>query len=237
MVKDKKIKTVMVVTAHPDDAEIMCGGTIIKFASMGRKVVLVIMTNGEKGSPNPKDDLVKLVRTRKKETCKSAKFMGVSEVVFLDHKDGELEDTHITRAQIVKLVRQWKPEAIFTPDPTNVFLKNYVNHVDHRTVGWIVLNSLIPSGNWHFYREHAGNNTEPHEIRELYLATAKEPDFAVDISKFFPKKIKALAFHKSQLGPETDSLDFFRNMFTKFAKEAGKRHQVKYAEEYRRIVF
>lgn len=234
---DPEFKTVLVITAHPDDAEIMCGGTIIEFASLGNQIILVVMTDGEKGSQNKKDNLEKLVQIRKRETLASARFMGVKEVVFLNHRDGEIEDTHASRAQIVKLVRQWKPDIVIAPDPTNVFMENYVNHVDHRTVGWIVLNSLIPAGNWHFYKDHVGEHINPHEVRELYLAVAKEPDFAVDISKSFDKKIKALAFHESQLGPAFDSLSFFRKMFTRLAEEAGKKYGVRYAEEYRKIDF
>ncbi len=235
MFKESKYKTVLVVTAHPDDAEIMCGGAMIEFASRGNRVVLAVMTDGEKGSQSKNENLKKLVQTRKKETLASAHFMGIKEVVFLDHRDGEIEDNHAARAQIVKLVRQWKPDTVIAPDPTNVFMENYVNHVDHRTVGWIVLNSLIPAGNWHFYKDYISEDTEPHEVRELYLAVAKEPNFAVDISKSFNKKIKALAFHESQLGPVCDSLVFFRKMFTRLAKEAGKKYGVRYAEEYRRV--
>ncbi|QQG45639.1 MAG: PIG-L family deacetylase [Candidatus Sungiibacteriota bacterium] len=232
------MKTILAIYAHPDDPEISCGGTMIKYAKEGSRVILVIMTKGEKGSQDPKADLKEVAATRKKETKDAAEFIGIKEVVHLDYLDGELEDNRKTREIVVKLIRIYKPDLIIAPDPTSVFMQNYINHSDHRAIGWVVINSILPAGNWHFYHEQLEDGVEPHSTRELYLSSSLEPNYAEDVSDFFEDKLKALFMHKSQFAPHAPhTREEFREFLTKRAEEIGKRYGMRYAEEFRRLVF
>lgn len=238
MTNEIGIKTILVFNAHPDDTEIGCGGTVVKFAEEGNRVILVIMTNGEKGSSDNNNNFKKLISIRKKETQQAAEFMGVEKVVHLNYPDGELEDNKKIRGQVVKLIRIYRPDIIIVPDPTAIFFDNYINHSDHRTAGWIVVNSLIPAGNWNFYRNQFTIKIKPHNVSEIYFAVSREPNWAVDISGTFEKKVKALSFHESQVNNSSPTpFVFFQTMLKNWAEESGKKHKMKYAEEFRRIVF
>jgi LmbE family N-acetylglucosaminyl deacetylase len=79
--------TVLVVTPHPDDAESGAGGTIAKWSAQGRKIILVVCTNGDKGTSDRSIVPADLAKTREKEQLEAAKELGVSEVVFLRFPD------------------------------------------------------------------------------------------------------------------------------------------------------
>lgn len=230
--------TILAIYAHPDDPEISCGGKLIKSAKEGARIVLAIFTNGEKGSQDSTADLKKIVETRKQETKNSASFMSISDVIYLDYPDGELVDNRETRGRIAELIRIHKPDLVVAPDPTRVFLDNYINHSDHRTTGWIVINSILPAGNWQFFREQLKGGLEPHCIKELYLSSPLEPNWGEDISDYLEDKLKALFYHESQFAPNAPpTKERFREFLTKRAETVGKKYGFKYAEEFRKFVF
>ena len=83
----------LVITPHPDDSELGCGGTVAKWIKQGTEVVYVLCTNGDKGSSDPDMTSHKLAELRKIEQQKAAEILGVAEVVRLDYEDGSLADT------------------------------------------------------------------------------------------------------------------------------------------------
>src|SRR6478752_3832625 len=82
---------VMVIFAHPDDAEFICSGTIARFVASGYRAHYVLATSGDKGSDDPHATQEQLATTREAEQLTAAKVLGVEEVTFLRHKDGEVE--------------------------------------------------------------------------------------------------------------------------------------------------
>ena len=223
-----KIK-VMVVTPHPDDAEIGAGGTIASWVKQGREVILVVCTNGDKGSSDPDMTSERLVQIRHQEQMEAAKIMGVSEVIFLDYPDGCLEDTPEFRGEMVRLIRKHRPDVVMTTDP----YRKYLWHRDHRITGIVTLDAIYPYARDRFcYPEHIAEGLEPHRVKEVYLWGSEESDTYIDVSETFDIKMAALSCHASQVG---QYMEAFGERIKARAEKVGQGQEVPLAEAFRRI--
>jgi len=223
---------VLAVFAHPDDAEIAAGATLAKWAAAGREVHLLVLTNGDRGSQDAARSRVELAATRRAETEAATELMGLATVRILSVPDGELENTVIVREAVTRRIREVRAETVLSVDPTAVFFENrYYNHSDHRTAGWIALDSAYPgSGNPHFFTEHLGEGLEVQDVHDVWLGWTNEPNHAEDVTGWFRTKIDALACHASQLD---EGIRFFEEGLEKESREAGERIGVEHAEEFR----
>ena len=129
------------------------------------------------------------------------------------------------------LVRGIRPDAVLAPDPTAVFFgANYINHRDHRMVGWAVLDAVSPAAaNPHYFP----GPVQAYQVPVLYLSGTLEPDTWVDITPTIESKAIALACHASQIGVGGEWLG---NAVRERAEEAGRLAGVPYAEAFRRVV-
>jgi len=127
-------KTILVVGAHPDDNDFGAGATVAKAARQDAKVIYLIATSGQRGSSDRNMTPEKLADMRRGEQRDAAGFLGVREVHFLDYVDGELVCDMRLKEEIVFHIRRYKPEIVFTMDPSFFYFKDYgfVNHSDHR---------------------------------------------------------------------------------------------------------
>lgn len=225
----------LAVYAHPDDCEISAGGALARWAAAGADVTLLITTLGEKGSSDPDDDLVALAETRRAETRRAAARLDFAGTVHLDHPDAELPDDRTLRGEIVRRVRELRPEVVVCPDPTAVFFGDqYYNHVDHRATGFATLDAIAPaSGNPHYYPEHLGEGLTVHKVHTVFLSGTLEPNCWIDVTDTLDRKIEALFCHESQL---TETGEWFRQFLRERAEEAGRFAGVRYAEGFRRLV-
>jgi LmbE family N-acetylglucosaminyl deacetylase len=223
---------VLGVFAHPDDAEIAAGGVMAKWAAAGRPVHLLILTNGDRGSQDPDASRKELAATRRLETEAAADLLGLMTARVLSTHDGELENTNLVREAVTRRIREVRAETVLSVDPTAVFFENrYYNHSDHRTAGWIALDSCFPgSGNPHFFSEHLGEGLQTQDVYDVWLGWSNEPNRTEDISGFFDTKIAALAKHDSQL---TEGVRFFDEFLRREAVESGEKIGVEHAEEFR----
>ncbi len=224
---------VLAVFAHPDDAEISCGATLSKWSSLGREVHLLVLTNGDRGSADPAMDRAELARTRRRETEEAAAVLGLASVRILRVHDGELENTAEVRGQVVRAIRELRPQTVLSCDPTAWFFENrYYNHSDHRTAGVIALDSVFPgAGNPHFFAEHLHEGLGTHEVKDVWLGWTLEPNHQEDVTGHLERKVEALARHRSQL--EADGIRFFEEWLPKEAEEAGAKIGVRHAESFR----
>ncbi len=111
------------------------------------------------------------------------------------------------------------------------FENRYYNHSDHRTAGWIALDSAFPgSGNPHFFSEHLGEGLRVQEVRDVWLAWTHEPNHTEDGARRFKTKVDALAEHPSQLA---EGIAFFETSMRDEAVRAGEKIGAEYAEEFR----
>jgi LmbE family N-acetylglucosaminyl deacetylase len=224
---------VLAIYAHPDDPEISAGGTLARWADAGADVHILITTRGDKGSDDPDADLEALTRLRIEETARAARVLGATPH-HLDHPDGELDDDRALRLELVRWVRELRPEVVCCPDPTAVFFGDgYVNHRDHRMTGWAVLDAVAPAaGNPHYFPELRAEGLDVYSVAAIYLSGTLEPTAWIDITATLERKIEALFCHESQLA---ETGDWFRQWLRDSAELAGRAAGVTYAEAFRRI--
>ena len=216
----------MVIVAHPDDAELTTAGTVAAWARAGCKVTYVLCTDGNVGSHEPGMTCERLAKIRRDEQRAACAVLGVSEVVFLGHDDGQLQPTLDLRRELVRLIRQYKPEVVITGDPTMLFAGDgYINHPDHRAAAQAAIDAIAPAITVPLLWPETG---EAHRVRKLYVHGASQANLWVDISETVELKIAALKQHVSQLG-DWDPTDIIKQ----WAAETGKERQLPYAESYR----
>jgi LmbE family N-acetylglucosaminyl deacetylase len=220
----------LAIYAHPDDPDVAAGGTLARWSAAGTVVHVCICAEGDKGSLDPTTDPSQLVRTRRDEVAAAGEVLGVAEHHWLGYADGELDDGGDLRSRLVALIRAVRPEAVMGPDPTAVFFgQHYVNHRDHRAVGWAVLDAVAPAAAFPHYFPEAG---QAHRVSRLYLSGSLEPDVWVDISETIDTKAAAIGCHTTQVG---DSGEWLRVAVRQRAEDAGRRAGVAFAEGFRRV--
>jgi LmbE family N-acetylglucosaminyl deacetylase len=224
----------LAVYAHPDDPEVSCAGTLARWAEGGAEVHLLVCNAGDKGSAEPTTVPAELVEARAAEVAAAAGVMGLAGHVLLGIPDGELENTVGLRAEIVGRIRSLRPEVVVAPDPTAVFFgDSYVNHHDHRAVGWAVLDACAPMASSPLYFRDAG---PPHRVSTLLLSGTLEPDCWVDIGATLDTKLAAVACHRTQLPPDDHADAVIEEVVRVRAEEAGRAAGLRLAEGFRRVV-
>jgi LmbE family N-acetylglucosaminyl deacetylase len=219
---------VLAVYAHPDDPEIACGGTLATWAAGGAAVHLVIVCAGDKGSHERQADPTQVAATRSAEVAAAAAALGLVSHQVLGYPDGEVDDDLELRRRLVGTVRSVRPDAVVCPDPTAAFFgRTYVNHRDHRVVGWATLDAVAPAAWSPLYFPEAG---PPHHVAEVYLSGSLQPDVYVDISSALDAKTAALRCHASQLGGSDEVL---AAAVRRRAEEAGRSVGIALAEGFR----
>jgi LmbE family N-acetylglucosaminyl deacetylase len=229
-VLDDTPAAVLAIYAHPDDPDVSAGGTLARWAARGADVHVCICADGDKGSSDPEMKPAELVTRRKQEVDAAGAILGVKVHHWLGFRDGELDDDRALIARLVALIREVRPDVVVAPDPTAVFFgQHYVNHRDHRVVGWAALDAVSPSaGNPHYFPA-AG---PAHQVGLVFLSGTLEPDVWVDISETIDVKAAAIACHHSQL---REGGEWLRTAVRQRAEEAGREATVRFAEGYRRV--
>ena len=230
----EETERVMVITAHPDDAEFTAAGAVAKWTREGVTVIYVICTDGSRGSNDPKVKLEELVVIRRAEQEAAAKILGVEEIVYLDYEDGSLEPTLALRRDLTRAIRRYRPDIVVCPDPTvRYYGDNYLNHPDHRAAGDAALDAVFPSARTRYiFPELLAEGLEPHKVREVYIRGALSPNFWVDISDTIGLKIAALREHESQMGRSQGWEERVRAR----AQQVAVGHDMTCAEAFRRII-
>jgi LmbE family N-acetylglucosaminyl deacetylase len=229
------MNTVLVVVAHPDDAEFGVGGTIAKLANEGADVHVCVTTNGASGSSDPAMTRERLAAIRRVEQENASAALGAKEVVFLGHEDGYLTPSIELRKQIARLIRALRPELVITSDPSRWYaFDRYINHPDHRATGEACLAAIMPSADTRLvFPELLDEGLEPHRVDAVWLATPVEADHYIDITDTIDRKIEALRCHVSQVGEEGGFEQFVRER----ARLVGEAKGLAYAEAFKAFWF
>lgn len=219
----------LAIYAHPDDPEVSCGGTLARWAAAGSEVHLVVANQGDKGSVDPTTDPARLAAERAAEVRQAAEVLGLASVEHLGYPDGELDDDAVLRGRIVATIRRLRPDALVAPDPTAVFFgDSYVNHRDHRQLGWAVLDSLVPAAS-PLYHPDAG---PAHHVGLVLLSGTLEPDAWVDVTGHLERKVAAVGCHRTRVGEDPALV---ASVLEARAAEEGRRVGVPLAEAFRRL--
>jgi LmbE family N-acetylglucosaminyl deacetylase len=222
----------LAVYAHPDDPEVSCGGTLARWTTKGAEVRLVVVNAGDKGSHDPDTDPAELSRRRAAEVHAAAEVLGLAGVELLGVPDGEAVNELSLRNRLVSLVRSHRPDVVICPDPTAVFFgDSYVNHRDHREVGWATVDAVAPAAGSPLYFPEAG---PAHQVGALLLSGTFQADVWVDVSDVIDTKVRAVACHESRIGDEPELV---AELLRARTAEAGAEAGVSHAESFRRLRF
>ncbi len=193
-----KGKRVLIVQAHPDDADFFCGATALKLSKAGAEVIYLICTRGEKGTNDLTLDPAELTKIRREEQRIANDILGVSESIHFDYSDGELAPTSNLQGKITELIRRLKPELLMTFDLSR---PEHRMHPDHRACALAALRANVFSALPNYFHEQIDSGLEPYRCEEILLFN---PPNGADIyqpvfGSLFRKKFDAILAHKSQL--------------------------------------
>jgi LmbE family N-acetylglucosaminyl deacetylase len=201
MAAEQTVKSVLAVGAHPDDIEILCGGTLAKYAQQGVKVSMAIATDGAAGHMviPPKE----LAEIRHQEAQKSADIIG-ADLYWLGFGDELIFEDLETRMVFVELIRKAKPDVIISHTPQDY-------HPDHRVVSRLMFDASFMSGLKNIETEspyHPG--VQPLVYFDTVTGANFLPTEFVDISETFATKQEMLSCFESQLKwlKDHDNVDF-----------------------------
>ena len=221
---------VLAVYAHPDDADVACGGTLARWSKAGSAVHLIVCTDGGKGTTDPEVEPGELAIVRAAELELSSSLIGLASVENLGFPDGELTDSDDFRRALVQRVRSVRPDVVCGHDPTAVFFgQDYFNHRDHRIAGAALLDAVAPAAALPHYFPDAG---PPHQVSAVLLSATLEPDEWVDISDTIEVKASAVECHRTQFAGQDG---WAGEAVRRRAAEEGRRAGVTYAEGFRRL--
>lgn len=227
---DEVPERAMAVFAHPADAEVACGATLARWAAAGCAVALVICTRGDKGSHDASADPSQVAATRTTEVDRAAAALGVAEHEVLAYLDGEVTNSIELRAQLTGRIRAWRPEVVFGHDPTAVFIgSDYVNHRDHREVGFALVDAVAPAAASPLYFPGEGT---PHRVETLLLGGTLEADTWIDVADHLDAKIAALRCHRTQTAGDDEGVD---RLVRQRAADGLERSGLAWSEVFRRI--
>lgn len=226
----------MVVTAHPDDAEFGCSGTVAKWTAAGWDVVYVLCTDGSKGASDRTVTAEDTAKVRRREQMAAAKVLGLADVVFLDHPDAYLEPTLELRKEIAREIRRYKPDVLITMYPARALDGGFgFGHPDHMAAGEAAMAAVFPTARDHLtFPDLLEQGLEPHNVSEVWVMGHPEPDTWIDVTESIDVSIDALLQHTSQLSGSPEEIERFMKVGRrKRARGKGMR----YAETFKRIVF
>jgi LmbE family N-acetylglucosaminyl deacetylase len=220
-----QFQRVMVVMAHPDDAEFTCGGTLCLWAAQGAQICYVVCSDGSRGmgasSISPKE----LAILRQDEQRTAADVVGVKEIIFLGYPDGELAGAGDLKKDLTLCLRSFRPEILLTFDPW----RRYQIHPDHRAVGFCSLDAVVAAGNPRYFTDQPMQGAETHRVETVYLLATDNPDVFVNITATFQQKLAAITCHHSQLDKSPDSAAQIRDCNRDYGRRAGST----YAEAFK----
>jgi len=214
---------VLSITAHPDDTELTCSGTVIKMVEAGYKVGLLDLTGGESGTRGN-------ARLREQESRRASKVMGIVYRDNLGLPDAAIEDRREYKLKIAQKIRELRPRTVILPYWEG-------RHPDHYTTGRIGYEACFLAGLARL--PLAGKPHRPHKIvyASFYVPSLR-PTFVVDITAQFEKKLKAILCYASQFSPQKDAQNLFpsradlRERVGSLARHFGLMIGVRYGEPF-----
>ena len=181
---------ILALFAHPDDVELACAGTLLKYKKQGHKIFIGLSTSGDQGT-NVYDSREEIGAIREKEQLEAAKYYD-AEVRFCRFHDQRLFDTEEVRISLLDTIRWANPDVIFTHYPGDP-------SVDHRITGQMVADLILSLAS----TLQPANEAPITKTPTLFFADFYSPDFIpevyVDITDEMDDKLAALACHESQI--------------------------------------
>jgi len=188
---------VLAIFAHPDDGELLCGGTLARSVALGHSAGIIALTGGELGTRGT-------ASLRAEESAAAAKVLGLSFRETLGLADGAVANTPENRAKLAALIRRAKPAVVITHS-----LKG--RHPDHAVSAQLARDACFVAG-----LKNIEPAIEPHRPRKILHAISfredhEKPTFVVDVSESFEKKLEAIQCYRSQFSDVKQAGEIFPN--------------------------
>jgi LmbE family N-acetylglucosaminyl deacetylase len=221
-----EIKRILVVAAHPDDLETTSGGTLALLIERGIAVALLLGTDGDIGTHDPAFTRESLAAVRREETLAGAAALGIVDVFFLGHHDGELVADLALRAEVADMYRRWQPDTIFTFDPA----WGGQAHPDHIAAGRAAVDAYMPSKMELYHPEQLVNGVKVADVKRFFFfgGSNRAGEITIDISSAWDRKIAATRCHLSQFGQKEEALEWL----AAWNHETGMCCGLEYAEAF-----
>jgi LmbE family N-acetylglucosaminyl deacetylase len=206
---DSDVQRVLAVAAHPDDLDFGAAGTMATFTGAGIEVTYLLCTLGDQGGfdDTPREQMPII---REAEQRAAAAQVGVTDVRFLTgYRDGWLEPTFDLQRDIVRVIRQVRPQRLLAQSPERWWDRLGASHPDHMAAGEATIRAVYPAARnpfaWPELLDDEG--LEPWSVPEMWLMAHPEPNHVVDITDTFGAKVAALREHVSQTSHQIDELE------------------------------
>ena len=187
-----KYKTILCVQPHPDDNEIGMGGTLLRFKALGSRIVYCTVSQGKGGSNTLRSE--ELVGIRQEELRRAGTFVGATFFHQLRLSDRHYPDEKEITEQLVAIIRDVKPDIVFTVDPYLM----YEAHPTHRKTGMAVLEACMFASMKHFPKPDASIEPKIHQVEAIGFYASARSNVWIDISDTFNAKLEAIFKHTSQ---------------------------------------
>ncbi len=223
----------LVISAHLDDIEFGCAGTICKWVDEGWDVRYVIATSGQKGVQDARQDPEDFGRRREQESRRAAEICGVTDVTFLGYMDSEVAYGPPLLEDLARQFRRHRPHRMMVMDPEQIPTDMFINHPDHRFVAMAALDMILTGGTTAaiFPELVLEEGLEPWQgLEETWIMGPAGGPVGVDITDTVERKLDALQAHVSQVG-EWDVRTFIKERLA----ERGRAFGYDYAESFRVI--
>jgi bacillithiol biosynthesis deacetylase BshB1 len=221
---------ILVLSVHPDDAELGCAGTILKHNALGKKTGIVDLTRGELGTRGSAE-------IRDQEAAESGRILGLSVRENIGIPDGFFENTKEYQLKIIEVIRKYQPEILITN-------ACHDRHPDHGRANKLVEDSAFLAGLRKiesYFNGELQTAWRPKQVLHFIQDNYIRPDILVDVTDFWDKKVESIQAFGSQFfnpdwaadEPQTyiSSPDFIQIVEAR-AREFGKSINVKYAEGF-----
>ena len=181
---------VLAIGAHPDDVDLLCGGTLALCAARGDEVTIAVATNGDVGSGEPEADRVEIAQVRRTEAQASANVIGAS-LIWMGFPDEFLFNDRACRERFIDAIREARPDVMFIHSETDY-------HPDHRVAGQVARDCRIPVSVPLVMSQFPPTEIPTVFLMDTYKGRHFEPEIFVDVSSVIDTKKAMLAAHESQ---------------------------------------
>lgn len=218
-----RVERVLCFAAHPDDIDFGAAGTIAAWTAAGVQVSYCIMTDGDAGGFDPAHR-ADIITRRDAEQRRAAHLVGVTDIRYLRQRDGYLEPSHEVIREVVRLIRELRPDVVLAMHPERNWQRIQKSHPDHLAVGEAVTRAVYPAVENPFaYPELAEAGLEAYKLPWLWLyaGPAERENHFVDVSSHVEAKLEAINVHVSQ-HPDVQAMEAaVRNGMDANAARAG----------------
>jgi LmbE family N-acetylglucosaminyl deacetylase len=217
-----RIERALVITAHPDDVDFGAAGTVANLTDAGVSVSYCIVTDGQAGGFDQTISRPRMAAIRREEQTTAAAEVGVTDLCFLGHVDGEVQYTMHLRHELSRVIRRTRPTVVITQPPEINLALVYSSHPDHVATGQAAFAAVYPDARNPFaFPELLTSGYEPWAVDEMWIMNHPDATDTVDITHQLERKIRALHCHESQHPDPEGMEERVRAWFRANATEGG----------------